>query len=312
VVDGLNEIGRLLLENNSGGERSLDKFGFLKTLMNLLDAKGIYYQVEFLSSVFESMASEEWDTLSVGEWARGLTLFFEGTQEEKEHALFQLLDEDGDGSWCKEDLKEYLKPLVKAMIPPQFLKPLFPHLLQFCADQVLSEVVGTDSFVLNSDGKLSEQEFTEWISANGVIDSIAQIIDTVVYESFLENKKLRREKDDPLFVAPVRRSVNNRNLSGIQEPSSFESAESEAKLYCIENTEDDPLFVIPAGEVSLNDVAKNPNKFVSAEIEVTFKEDDPMFATSCNVHKKFPKGSVFNSDGSRSRIFGRWQQNECW
>jgi len=219
-------------ERKMSEERSLDKLRFSRILTGLLDSEKVYpvwYNYdEDVSSVSDSIAGlGECDILSVGQWAFGLVLFVQGTQEEKAAALFQLLDEDGDGFLSMEDLKEYLKLLVQAMTPSEYQKQLLPHLLHFCAGQIML------SMSKSGDGKVSEQKFIEWLSSNSLIDTLVQLVEAIVYRSFL-----RRQADDALSVVPVNES--NRSIDQIR--SNLLSAEIEAM---VRQDEDHSLFVAP-------------------------------------------------------------------
>jgi hypothetical protein len=178
VVDGLHKFTCKL-----GGVRNLDEFTFVKALLSLLDQNS---NVDFIGLVLESMDFKKYETLSVGEWARGLIVFFEGTQEDKEHAIFNLIDQDGDHYLTNEELKEYLKPFVKAMISEEAVA-LQPWLLHHCTDQIRSSIKSTTCRVIapsNVDKYGSDMvsfcELFQWLGKTSLVDSLAQIIDTEV------------------------------------------------------------------------------------------------------------------------------------
>jgi Ca2+-binding EF-hand superfamily protein len=185
VVDGLRKFTSKL-----GEVRSLDEFTFVKTLLCMLDQD---CHVDFIDVVLESMDFKKSGTLSIGEWAQGLVGLFEGTQEEKEHAIFDFLDLDGDHYLSYEELKEYLKPFVKAMIPAE-ASVLEACLVQHCTDQVLRSIKSTTCRVVapSNVGKygsdmVSYEELFQWLSKNSRSDSLAQIIDTEVGHVGLQN-----------------------------------------------------------------------------------------------------------------------------
>jgi len=187
VVDGLrkftNELRWFVRVSHLGSLRSLDERTFVKTLLRVLDQN---YHDGFIDLVLESMDFKKSETLSVGEWAQGLAAIFEGTQEEKEHAIFDLLDVDGDHYLSYEELKEYLKPFVKAMIPAE-ASVLQPCLLQHCTDQVLRSiksstcrVVAPSNVEKYGSDMVSSEEFFQWLRQNDLGDFLARIIDAEV------------------------------------------------------------------------------------------------------------------------------------
>jgi len=191
VVDGLRKFTSEL-----GTVQDLDQFTFVKTLLCILDQDPLLDQadsMDLLKVVLESMDFKKSETLSVGEWAQGLVALFQGTQEEKDHAIFDLLDRDGDHYLSYEELKEYLKPFVKAMIPAE-ASVLQPGLLQHCTDEVLRSIKSTTCRVVapstiekyGSD-MVSYEEFVQWSHKHHLGDSLSQIIDTKVGSISLQN-----------------------------------------------------------------------------------------------------------------------------
>lgn len=185
VVDGLRKFTSEL-----GAVRSLDEFTFVETLMCTLDQN---CHVDCIDLVLESMDFKKSESLSVGEWSRGLIELFDGTQEEKEHAIFDLLDLDGDHYLSYEELKEYVKPFVKAMVPAE-ASVLQPCLLRHCADRVLRSIKSTTCRMVapSNVGKygsdmVSYEELFQWLGNNTLGDSLAQIIDTEMGRISLQN-----------------------------------------------------------------------------------------------------------------------------
>eukprot|EP00746_Dinoflagellata_sp_MGD_P162490 gnl/MRDRNA2_/MRDRNA2_90073_c0_seq1.p1 gnl/MRDRNA2_/MRDRNA2_90073_c0~~gnl/MRDRNA2_/MRDRNA2_90073_c0_seq1.p1 ORF type:complete len:299 (+),score=55.29 gnl/MRDRNA2_/MRDRNA2_90073_c0_seq1:83-898(+) len=179
AADGVNHFSGKL-----GGMKGLDRDRFLKIATNLCESHSVHLRgqedQEILGSVYDSIDYDESETLSIGEWAGGLTVFFKGSQEEKTQAVFELIDQDNNGCLSKGELKEYLSPLVKAMTPPEAVS-LRPLLIQHCVDEIM------ESVDLNHDDKVSHEEFSQWRSQNSVIDSLVQIIESEVYKIWLEN-----------------------------------------------------------------------------------------------------------------------------
>lgn len=178
VRDGFNhfndKIGRLT---------SLTRDVFLTTAKNLISTKHITQGADdaLLREVFDSIDYDGNGSLSVGEWAGGLTVFFQGTQEEKTRVLFTMLDRDGNSELSKGEMKEYLTPLVKAMTPPQ-AAPLRPLLLQHATEQIFGAV---DT---NHDEKCSAEEFVQWRKSHNILDELVSVIEAEVYKIWLEKK----------------------------------------------------------------------------------------------------------------------------
>merc|ERR1711937_591168 len=139
-------------------------------------------KVDLEDEIFEVMDCDGSHTLSIGVWAVGLAHLFEGSPEQKAEALFDLLDQDQDGSLSQEEIKEYVTPYVKAMIPREAL-PLRPQLLQHCVEQIMDSM---DPFGASL-RKMSHQKFTEWLCKNDVVDFLAKMIDDEVYRIFLNS-----------------------------------------------------------------------------------------------------------------------------
>jgi len=123
--------------------------------------------------------------LDRGEWTV-VALFLKGTESEKTQAVFDMLDADGSGTLDRSEMMVYLTPLVKAMTPPQ-AAALRPILLQHATNEIFQ------SLDLNSDGKISAQEFTYWNSNNSILDVLVNLIEAKVYKHWLNNR-LKNEK----------------------------------------------------------------------------------------------------------------------
>ena len=92
-----------------------------------------------LYDMFDSMDIDRNGTLSLGEWAGGLSVFFKGSMEDCVQAVFQCLDQNGDGVLSKRELMEYFKPFVNCMTP-QAAAALRPLLLKHATDQIYTEM----------------------------------------------------------------------------------------------------------------------------------------------------------------------------
>eukprot|EP00746_Dinoflagellata_sp_MGD_P148975 gnl/MRDRNA2_/MRDRNA2_81093_c0_seq1.p1 gnl/MRDRNA2_/MRDRNA2_81093_c0~~gnl/MRDRNA2_/MRDRNA2_81093_c0_seq1.p1 ORF type:complete len:364 (-),score=78.01 gnl/MRDRNA2_/MRDRNA2_81093_c0_seq1:192-1220(-) len=171
VVDGLHHF-----KNATGKLDGMRRHSFVKGLRNLLKTD----KVELEDEILEAMDYDGSEALSIGEWAVGLTFLFKGTPEEKAKAIFELLDQDQDGFLSKEEIKEFVTPYVKAMIPPQAL-PLRPHLLEHCGEEVRR------SMMCKGPRKVSQEMFIQWLCKNDVVDFLAKIIDKEAYTMFLNS-----------------------------------------------------------------------------------------------------------------------------
>merc|ERR1712025_140935 len=159
------------------------------------------------------------------------------------------------------------------MTPSEYQKQLLPHLLHFCAGQIML------SMNKSGDGKVSEQKFIEWLSSNSLIDTLVQLVEAIVYRSFL-----RRQADDALSVAPKqdgsskipstpkRRYETNRSSSSVSSDQSttFLSVEAEANAYrnFLKNKQpsldaEDFVLAVSMDESSISDPAKRRSNFRS-------------------------------------------------
>jgi len=120
-----------------------------------------------LYDIFDSMDYDGNGELSVGEWAGGLSVFFQGDMDQCIHAIFDVLDTNGDKSLSKVELSEYLKPFVNAMTPPE-AEPLRPLLTRKCADDIFAEMD------FDHDNQISSDEMLHWSKqGNNIIDRLA-------------------------------------------------------------------------------------------------------------------------------------------
>lgn len=141
-----------------------------------------------LYEMFDSMDIDRNGTLSLGEWAGGLSVFFKGSMEDCVHAVFQCLDQNGDGVLSKRELMEYFKPFVNCMTPPA-AAALRPLLLKHATDQIYMEMDWDHS------DSISSQEMVAWSrSGNNVVDRLADIIENDVYSMFVEGRSLNSDQ----------------------------------------------------------------------------------------------------------------------
>jgi len=152
-----------------------------------------------LYDIFDSMDYDYNGELSVGEWAAGLTVFFKGNMEQCIHAVFDVLDTNGDKSLSKSELMEYLKPFVNAMTPPE-ADALRPLLTKKASDDIFQEM----DFDHNE--QISSDEMLYWSKqGNNIIDRLAKIIDHEVYSIWIAEKDKERRNG---YKAPRKEYIN--------------------------------------------------------------------------------------------------------
>ena len=123
----------------------------------------------------------------VGEWAGGLSVFFKGSMEDCVQAVFQCLDQNGDGVLSKRELMEYFKPFVNCMTP-QAAAALRPLLLKHATDQIYMEMDWDHS------DSISSEEMVAWSrSGNNVVDRLADIIENYAYSMFVEGRSVQAQ-----------------------------------------------------------------------------------------------------------------------
>jgi len=183
VQDGLNHF----TNHASGILGGMTEAVFRKQAIAVLNAKGIKYSradEQELTDVFKSMDYDDSGRLSLGEWAGGMTVFFRGSREDCVHAVFEALDADHNGTLSRQELREYLKPFVKAMVPEE-AAALRPVLLKKATDDIFDEM---DHF-RQVDECITSEEMILWMQdGNNIIDRLVKVIDPLVYKIWLEQK----------------------------------------------------------------------------------------------------------------------------
>lgn len=140
---------------------------------------------EDLYNVFDSMDFDGNGTLSTGEWAAGLSVYFKGSMAEAVRAVFDCLDANGDGAISKSELQVYLSPFVKAMSPPE-AAALRPLLEKKAVDDIYYDMDMDHAADISSDEMLSWSQ-----RGNNIVDRLADIIDQEVYQIWLSESKKR-------------------------------------------------------------------------------------------------------------------------
>lgn len=183
--------GLAFISNRVGGWRDteLTKDVFVQTCLGLLLARRVPHTLldrDELFDTFDSMDLDRNGTLSLGEWAGGLSVFFQGTTKQCVEAVFHTLDKDKSRSLSKPEFQEYIKPLVNAMTPPE-ADVLRPVLLQKATDDLFNEIR------LQQQGEITCNELVEWaamqgVDGNGVVERVAYIIECEVYRLWLRHR----------------------------------------------------------------------------------------------------------------------------
>ncbi|OLP99467.1 Guanylyl cyclase-activating protein 1 [Symbiodinium microadriaticum] len=91
------------------GSRELTKDRFVDIAVMLLGQQNIPHnprEREDLYQIFDSMDFDRNGTLSTGEWAAGLSVFFKGSMEEAVRAVFRCLDANENGAISKSELQD--------------------------------------------------------------------------------------------------------------------------------------------------------------------------------------------------------------
>jgi len=141
-------------------------------------------QPKVLERIFRSMDFDGNGSLTVGEWAGSLKSFFMGSDEAKNRAVFRLIDTSHDGRLEKEELKEYLRPIINAMIPldANALRPLITTRLM---ELVFSEIDA------DGDGSVTSAEFLAWSKEHDLVRVLGRMIEGPVYKVWMrKNLKL--------------------------------------------------------------------------------------------------------------------------
>eukprot|EP00397_Hematodinium_sp_SG-2012_P046891 GEMP01053129.1.p1 GENE.GEMP01053129.1~~GEMP01053129.1.p1 ORF type:complete len:266 (+),score=55.67 GEMP01053129.1:178-975(+) len=161
----------------------MTKASFLKTAKNLIVTQG-HGPVDTgmdiaLGNVYDSIDYDQSGFLTTGEWAGGLTIFFKGTVVEKDMAVFGLLDKNRSGELDRTELRDYLKPMIKSMTPPE-AAPLLPLLFQKVNEEMFQQMDA------DKDGMVGLGEFKEWRSRHSVVDEISALIEALVYKVWIQ------------------------------------------------------------------------------------------------------------------------------
>jgi Ca2+-binding EF-hand superfamily protein len=182
VKDGLSFISSRV----SGFFRTLSRDLFVRLCLDLLHFKEVQNgpkDRDELYDIYDSMDFDRSGTLSLGEWAGGLSVFFKGDTSQCVQAVFSALDVDNSDTITKKELHEYLKPFVKAMTPAA-ADALRPLLLKKATDDIYKEMD------MDEENDISSEEMLEWTRrGNNIVDRLADIIDGEVYRICLAERE---------------------------------------------------------------------------------------------------------------------------
>mmetsp|Transcript_18506 Transcript_18506/g.49636 ORF Transcript_18506/g.49636 Transcript_18506/m.49636 type:complete len:264 (-) Transcript_18506:8-799(-) len=142
-------------------------------MMNLMNIQHTTHEqdVALLVDIFESIDCNFNGELSFGEWAAGLTIFFDGKIEDSTEAVFRALGQDGDGSLTRREFEEYVKPFVEVATPPD-AEPLRPLLIR----RMTGEIWSVMDFA--SSHRITFREMLRWnTQGNNILDRLTDIIE---------------------------------------------------------------------------------------------------------------------------------------
>jgi len=166
------------------------KQAFVTLCMDLLKMKRVWTTPgdrDELHDIFDSLDFDRSGELDRGEWAGGLSIFFQGTMDQCIRAVFTVLDTDKSNSLSTEELSEYLQPVVKAMVPME-AAPLLPMLQRQVTELIYAE--------MDSDraGGVSSDEMVAWTQkgGNNLVNKVAEIIEKEVYRIWLQGREQDR------------------------------------------------------------------------------------------------------------------------
>lgn len=206
VADGV----RWFKDRVGGYFAHLTRNAFVEQGCALLQQSGVQHGQKDrneLYDIFDAMDFDGNGELSVGEWAGGVTVFFKGNNTECVLAVFDALDTNGDHTLDKNELREYLKPFVNAMTPPE-ASALRPLLLSRASDVIFDEMD------FDHDTRITSDEMLQWSkeSGNNVINRVANIIEHEVYSGWL------REQGNQQMRGYGNRRPGEYGKGGLQDP----------------------------------------------------------------------------------------------
>jgi|ERR1711924_306773 len=106
--------------------------------------------------------------LDMMELCCGISLFCQGTEDDKIYAVFQVFDENGDGYISKDEMQKFLTSVFKVVLTPSIRQTLNSMQVNITKPEELASVTCAECFRqcdINADGKLNIEEFKKWFSA---------------------------------------------------------------------------------------------------------------------------------------------------
>jgi len=154
--------------------------------------------VERLFSIFDENGD---GVVDFAELASGLTVLCGGAKDDKALSAFQLFDINGDGYIDRAEMKLYLQSVFRVLFEAN---PLLEDKMHMGPDDLADVTTDAcfDEADLNSDGKLSQEEFLEWTERSGMQGTKDLVVkaatDTPAAVSLDEARSLTKLEDYPV------------------------------------------------------------------------------------------------------------------
>lgn len=126
------------------------------------------YEEEIKNAVFDLFDRDGNGVVDMMEIICGSSLLCTGTEEDKINAIFNMFDENGDGVISMDEMSKFLTAVYNVVLTPDVLAVMNSAGVAVQSPEDLASVTAVECFKtadLNSDGKLSVDEFKNWFFA---------------------------------------------------------------------------------------------------------------------------------------------------